>query len=302
MSGGLTTAVTEQSEEKADDILTELLIKTGMVSTQGEARVWISTQSADKISAFLYRQNAFHFVEIIRETGLQMAAFPHLIEDGTVIPIGGFDNLNNRDHPSLPIILGSTASEFSEFTLWDTHFFSLVQKEELAGNLEEKKLYEAAVQYGSDLYAEFNVEQTTEILLSAIPEMPIYAYRFAWGLRDGVIDPYIRFLMGAPHGADIPFYTGDFSGVQERFPADVISEHNEPGRNMLSSLMRDYLRHFLYTGNPNAEGQPAWQRYTPNPRSAEILWLDASQDQTIVQSVCKLVKKISCPKWTMIPV
>ncbi|MEK4107682.1 carboxylesterase family protein [Paenibacillus sp. FSL R10-2791] len=291
MSGGLTTAATKQSEEKADDILTELLIKTGIASTQDEARVWISTQSADKISDFLYRQNAFHFVEIIRETGLQMAAFPHLIEDGTVIPIGGFDNLNNREHPCLPIILGSTASEFSEFTLWDTHFFSLVQNEELAGNVEEKKLYEASVQYGSDLYAEFNVEQTTEILLTAIPEMPIYAYRFAWGLRDGVIDPYIRFLIGAPHGADIPFYTGDFSGVQERFPAGVISEHNEPGRNMLSSLMRDYLRHFLYTGNPNAEGQPAWQRYTPNPRSAEILWLDASLDQTIVQSVCKLVKK-----------
>lgn len=291
MSGGLTTATAEQSEEKADDILTELLIKTGVASAHDEARVWISTHTTDDISDFLYNQKALHFIEIIRETGLQMAAFPHLIEDGTVIPIGGFDNLNNHDYPCLPIILGSTASEFSEFALSDPHFFSQIQNDQLTRNVKEKKLYEAAVQYGSELYAEFNVEHTTETLLTAIPDMPIYVYRFAWGVRDGVIDPHIRFLIGAPHGADIPFYTGDFSGVQERFPAGVISDHNELGRNMLSSLMRDYLRHFLYTGNPNAEGQPSWQRCTTNPRTAEILWLDASQDQVMVHSVYKLIKK-----------
>ncbi|GGF98201.1 carboxylic ester hydrolase [Paenibacillus albidus] len=290
MSGGLTTATAEQGEAKANNILAALLMKSGVARNHDETREWISTQSADTISDYLHSQKAFHFAEIIGDSGLRMRAFPHLFEDGTVIPRGGFDSLNNREHPSLPIILGSTASEFSGFTLMDPHFSTQVQQGKYNGNSEQKMLYEAAVQYGSELYAAFNVEQAAEKLATSIPGMPIFTYRFGWGLRDGVIDPSVRFLMGAPHGADIPFYTGDFSDVLHNHPEGVISEHNEPGRRMLSSLMRDYLRHFLYAGDPNADGLLTWQRWTGNPRSANILSLDASEEQAVVQSVEKLTK------------
>ena len=287
MSGGLTTVTSEQGEAKANDILASLLMKTGVTNTFEEALGWISTQSAATISDYLIGQQAAHFAEIIGDTGLRMDAFPHLFEDGTVIPKEGFEKIKHR-HPScMPIILGSTASEFSGFALTDPRFFHL-QQGQLAEDEEQKKLYETAVQYGSELYAAFNVEQVAEKLISSIPKLPIYAYRFGWGLHDGVIDPGIRFLIGAPHGADIPFYTGDFSNVMQNYPVGVISEHNDPGRKMLSSLMRSYLRRFLYTGEPNGEELPVWQRWTSGSRSTEILYLDANEEQAMVQLIPKL--------------
>lgn len=288
MSGGLTTVASEQGDAKANDILIALLFKTGVVKNHDEARVWITSQSADTISNYLYSQKATHINETIGETGLRMTPFPHLFEDGTVIPVGGFECLNNHEQPCMPIILGSTASEFSGFALMDPHFLLQIQKGQLAGDPEQKMLYEAAVQYGSELYAAFNVEQVAEKLMTSTPEMPMFAYRFGWGLQDDVIDPSIRFLIGAPHGADIPFYTGDFSLVLQNFPTGMISEQNEPGRRKLSSLMRGYLRRFLYAGDPNGAGLPAWRRWSNNTQSSEILLLDASEVQAVAQMDLKL--------------
>lgn len=289
MSGGLTTAEPGLGEAKAEEILAALLMKSGLMLNHEEARNWMSTQSADTISNFLYSQKAIHFSETIGDSGLRMTAFPHLFEDGKVIPKGGFESLKNNMQPCLPIVLGSTASEFSGFALMDPHFLPQVQNGQLEENRDQKMLYEAALQYGSELYASFNVEQVAETLVTAIPQMQVFAYRFGWGLREGVIDPSLRFLIGAQHGADIPFYTGDFSSVQQNFPVGMISERNEPGRRMLSSMMRSYLRHFLYAGDPNGEGLPAWQRWSVNPLTAEILLLDASEEQAVVQLIQKLV-------------
>lgn len=288
MSGGLTTVTCEQGESKANDILASLLLKSGAATNYDEAREWLLTQSADSISDFLYIQEAASFAETISDTGLRMSAFPHLFEDGAVIPRGGFENLNKNGLPCLPMVLGSTASEFSGFALMDGCFLPQVQSGQLTSNEELKMLYEAAVRYGSELYAAFNVEQVAESFKSWIPEMPIFGYRFGWGLQDGVIDPSIRFLIGAAHGSDLPFYTGDFTDVMNNFPTGFITEHNEPGRMKLSSLMRSYLRRFMYTGDPNGEGLPAWKRWTDDSQSSEMMYLDANADQAVVQMNKKL--------------
>ncbi|MEV5027028.1 carboxylesterase family protein [Paenibacillus sp. LPE1-1-1.1] len=290
MSGGCTTATVEQGEGKANDMLTTLLIKSGETTNHDEALDWISTQSADTISDYLHRQKAIHFAESIGDTGLRMTAFPHLFEDGFVIPEGGFDNFKYRPHLCMPIVLGSTASEFSTFALGDPHFLpQVLQEGQLFGNSEQRMLYEAAVQYGSEIYGAFNVEEVAERLAASIPQMPIFAYRFGWGLQDGVIDPSLRFLMGASHGADIPFHTGDFSIPS--ISAGMFTEHNESGRKALSSLMKSYLRRFLNNSDPNGEGLPAWKRWTADSRSAEILSLDASTDNVAVQLIRKLSTK-----------
>lgn len=293
MSGGCTTATVEQGEAKANDMLTTLLIKSGEATNHDEALDWTSKESADTISDYLHSQQAIQFAESIGETGLRMTAFPHLFEDGVVIPIGGFDNLTYRPNLNMPIVLGSTASEFSTFALSDPHFMPQVMQGQLMGNSEQRMLYEAAVQYGSEIYGAFNVEEVAEKLAALIPQMPIFAYRFGWGLQEGVIDPSFRFLLGASHGADIPFYTGDFS-IQSFF-AGMYTEHNESGRKALTALMQSYLKRFLKDGNPNVEGLPAWKRWTADSGSAEILSLDASQDKAAVQLVQRLsIKEIRC--------
>ncbi|MFC4306418.1 carboxylesterase/lipase family protein [Cohnella boryungensis] len=288
LSGGLTTVTSEQGEAKAFDILCELLWRTGVVKSKDDALDWISKQSADSIADFLYHQDASKFADAIGETGLRMTAFPHLFEDGTVIPRGGFDHFKNSEQTCLPVVLGSTASEFSVFALMDPYFLPQIQAGQLAENMEKNVLYEAAVQYGSELYAAFNVEQVAEEFMDAIPKIPIFAYRFGWGLHDGVIDPSLRFLIGASHGADLPFYTGDFSFVEQNFPKGTITENNEPGRRALTTIMRGYLGRFLYSGDPNGEGLPTWKRWTISPQSNEILSLGASKEEAIVQSHPKL--------------
>lgn len=287
MSGGLTTAPAEQGDAKANELLVTLLVQNGTATSQEEARDWIAQQPARVVSDYLHSLKGGHFAGIIRDTGLRMEVFPHLFEDGTVIPEGGFTTLKNHRDAGLPTVLGSTASEFSGFALGDPLFSDHVHDGKLTGNMEQKPLFAAANHYGSELYASFNVEQTADLFTAADPEMPIYAYRFRWGLRDGVIDPTVRFLLGAPHGADIPFYTGDFAD----HPEGVISEHNEPGRSKLSSLMCQYLRHFIYTGNPNADGLPFWHPWSGNPQSAEILSLDASEEQAVIQAQPKLMQR-----------
>lgn len=289
MSGGLTTAKSELGEFKANEILRALLLQEGLATNPVEADEWISNRSAEEIAGFLHQQNAASFAEAIGDPGLRMNAFPHLFEDGTVIPIGGFANLGLCGQTRLPIVLGSTATEFSVFALGDPYFLNRLQNGRLEREAEEKSFYEAAVQYGSELYASFNVEEVADKWMEASPENTIFAYRFHWGLRDGVIDPSIRFRIGASHGADIPFYTGDFTGVLQNFPAGVVTEHNEPGRRQLSDRMRSYLQSFLHTGDPNGEGQPHWKRWISDPLSSDILALDADEEQAVVRMDKKLL-------------
>lgn len=188
----------------------------------------------------------------------------------------------------MPIILGSTSSEFSVFTLFNPYFSAPTVDDLLAKVMRQKDLYEAAVQYGSELNAAFNVEQTAQAIAEAVPNASIFAYRFCWGMHDGVIDPSIRLLLGAPHGVDIPFLTGDYTGMTRMFSEGIISEANEPGRQKLSSLLRSYVQNFLYSGNPNSDTLPQWQQWSGNEEAPDILTLNASSEEIIVHMSSKL--------------
>src|SRR5699024_8879046 len=118
MSRGMTTASVEQGAIKANELLLALLINSGPDGDPNEALEWCSIQSADAIAQFLYDQPADSFSKVLitYDTGLRMEGFPHLFEDGTVLPKGGFAQLQHKRSPALPIILGSTCTEFSIFT------------------------------------------------------------------------------------------------------------------------------------------------------------------------------------------
>ena len=290
MSGGMTTSSAQQGDIKANELLTALVINSGIASEPDEALAWSSRQSTDTIAQFLYAQPADSFSKVLMtyDTGLRMEGFPHLFEDGTVLPLGGFGQLQHRSFPALPMILGSTCTEFSIFTLFDPYFSAPTMDELRRKVIEQKDLYEAAIQYGSELNAAFNVEQTAQAIAETVPSAPIFAYRFCWGMQDGVIDPTIRLLLGAPHGVDIPFLTGDYAGMTSMFPHGIITEANKPGREKLSSLLHSYMKNFLHTGNPNNSSLPKWQHWSGNDDSPDILTLDAGLEEVIVHRSSKL--------------
>ena len=297
LSGGMTTASCELGETKAREIAAELARRIGKaldaVDTVDatKAQAWLAAQSDQAIADWLYRQEGTAFAEAIKDTGLRMSAFPHLFEDGVVIPAGGFAALSSDTHRPLPAVLGSNATEFSGFALSHSLFASLAQEGISSGNAPLQQLYEAAIQHGSELYAAFNVEEVASQLLHANANMPVYGYRFGWGLQDDVIDTTARLLLGAPHGADLPFYTGDFSGMEHNYPGVAVTSDNEPGRLALLSLMRGYLRQFLHTKNPNGASLPAWSRLQTNPGSATVQWLDATANAALVYPISGLCRQ-----------
>lgn len=297
LSGGMTTASCELGETKAREIVAELAQRSDKaldaVDTvdAAEAQAWLAAQSDQAIDDWLYRQEGTAFAEAIKDTGLRMSAFPHLFEDGVVIPVGGFTALSSDTHPPLPAVLGSNATEFSGFALSHPLFAPLAQEGISSGNAALQQLYEAAIQHGSELYAGFNVEEVASQLLHANANMPVYGYRFGWGLQDDVIDPTARLLLGAPHGADLPFYTGDFSEMEHSYPGAAVTSDNEPGRIALLSLMWGYLRQFLHTKNPNGATLPEWSRLQENPGSATVQWLDATANEALVHPISGLCRQ-----------
>ncbi|MEV5030256.1 carboxylesterase/lipase family protein [Paenibacillus sp. LPE1-1-1.1] len=279
LSGGMTTAGSAAGDAKSEDVLRRLLVRTGKVGTEEEARMWAASHNPETIAAFLRNQDAKLYAQAYDQVAIQMEPFPHLFEDGTVIPEGGFQSIKDGSYHKFPTILGSTSNEFSGFALSDPEFIPSVMDGSLLTDQDKMKLYTAAAKYGSDLYAGFNVEEVAKALTIHPDQPPVYAYRLSWGTRDGVIDPGLRALLGAPHGADMMFYTGDYTTAMQNYPSGYITDENEPGRKALSSTLREYVRLFLYTGNPNGEGSVAWKEWTAESDVKRTLKLDADAKQ-----------------------
>lgn len=71
--------------------------------------------------------------------------------------------------------------------------------------------------------------------------------------KNDVISSDLQLLFGAFHGADLDFYSGMVTGLARDAGSNYFNEHNKRGRQKLAYRMRQYLKNFIYTGNPNGE-------------------------------------------------
>ncbi|WP_339831895.1 carboxylesterase family protein [Paenibacillus sp. FSL R7-0272] len=277
-SGGLTTASPEEGQQKSEDAIVKLLVQEGKAANEGEAKAWISKQTPAQLETYLRALPADKLVTVFGATAIRMQPFPHLFRDGTVIPKEGFDAINSGKYTKVPVLLGSLETEFSAFAFGDPNFAPSINDGTLFTDQTKADQYAAAIKYGSEAYAGFNAERVAEKLTSAASQPPVYAYRFAWGTQPGVISERLRTLLGAPHGADMDFYTGKAAGIAAYFPEGYFSDTNKPGREQLSAAMAAYLKQFLYTGKPGTGGTStlaAWTPWTKNAK-APIMRLDAN--------------------------
>ncbi len=91
-----------------------------------------------------------------------------------------------------------------------------------------------------------------------------YLYEFT-RVRPGT--PATRF--GAFHGAEIPFVFGTFGRVSPAGPSEI-----DAADRALSQAMMGYWIRFAATGDPNADGTPAWPRYA----SRGDVWLELGSE------------------------
>ncbi|MDQ0171216.1 carboxylesterase/lipase family protein [Paenibacillus tundrae] len=277
-SGGLTTSAPEAGEQKSESALEKLLVEEGKAKTAEEAKAWIAKQSKEQLATYLRELPADKLVKVFGGTAIRMEPFPHLFRDGTVIPKEGFSALEQGNYTKVPVLLGSLDTEFAAFAFGDPNFSPSINDGTLFTDATKAEQYAAAIQYGSEAYAGFNAERVAERLTNVAGQPSVYAYRFAWGTQPGVISERLRTLLGAPHGADMDFYTGHAAGIAAYFPEGYFSEANQPGRDQLSTAMAAYLKQFLYTGDPGDGGSANLAEWTPwtKAAAAPIMRLDAS--------------------------
>lgn len=279
-SGGMTTSAPEEGEAKSNEVLARLLVEDGKAASIKDAQAWIAKAEKEELAKYLREQPADRLVQLFGSTAIRMEPFPHLFRDGAVIPKEGFEAIKKGNYKKVPVMLGSLETEFSAFSFTDPYFASAISDGTIFTDSAKAEQYTAALKYGSELYAGFNAERVAEALTMHADQPPVYAYRFAWGVQPGVISDKLRQLIGAPHGADMDFYTGHAAGIAAYFPEGYFSEENKPGRDELSKAMAAYLKYFLYNGAPDNGGSDSLVTWTPwnsEAGKAKILRLDASK-------------------------
>ena len=85
----------------------------------------------------------------------------------------------------------------------------------------------------------------------AAQQQDVFAYRFAFGEREGVLPTAAHYVLGAAHGAEISFVFG----VDFVFGLTFTAE-NEPGRQKLQSAMMAYWGSFMHQGTQTGQVCP----------------------------------------------
>ncbi|MEH7096903.1 carboxylesterase/lipase family protein [Neobacillus vireti] len=283
MSGGMTTASPKDAEDKAQDMLVQLVINDKLATNEKDAKTWIQGKSTEFLANYLRSKGAKELTNLAGSPPIKMEPFPHLFADGFVLPAEGFKSLKNGNYNKVPIVLGSTASEFSLFAFQDPYFLPSILDGSIYSDNKKWSLYENTLKFGNKLYAGFNADAVADQIVNVKDQPGVYAYRFAWGTQEGVIDETVRKTFGAPHGSDIDFFTGlDESWINLFYPNKYYTVSNEQGRRQLHNTMVSYLKNFLYTGNPNGEGLPQWGTWSNKDNQNRILYFDADQQNANV--------------------
>ena len=274
-SGGPVSSTVEEGEESARNAILKLLVNDGTAADTAEAEVHLDAMTDPEIAAYLRSKNAGQMLGAYEPWFGGMITMPNVFEDGTVLPVAGYETLETGTYPNkVPTILGSNKDELKLF---------MFAEPTLAGRDD---LYEIVTSYGSDVWKATGVDQPARLLRSHTEQPDVYAYQFLWGTLDEtgksqLPDPW-GFKLGAFHGLEIPFFFGNdkLFVVLQRF---LFTRANRPGREALSSAMMQYAAQFARTGDPNPPGSglPEWQAWSNETDGPKCILFNVDQAQAL---------------------
>lgn len=248
-SGGMTVADGEASAELTAKALAPLVVADGIKADEEAARDWLLTASPD-VAGYLNGLSAERLAALMTNAGIRMAVFPHLFNDGTVLPKGGFAT---AAYNSVPLLMLTGSNEFSLFARSDAEF-AAVTDDQLMADAGQLANFAFASGYGSKLYELFNAQESAEAMFDRY-KAPIYTLRFAWGGDRAIVGDRMATLYGSFHGVWIPFVTSTTTGFSAVFPKAFDNDGVRDGADKLGR----YLASFLRTGNPNGDGLVEWK-------------------------------------------
>lgn len=267
-SGGMTIADEEKSQEVFADALAKLVVEDDLKENEEEAKEWLLSDD-EAVRKYLVEVDSNRLAPLMGNAGIRMEVFPHLYNDGVVLPKEGF---NTKEFNEVPLLMLTGEQEFSLFAMFDPYFFENVMDNTLMTDENINKEYQFVNIYGGQLYGLFNVKDSAEKLAEANYQSPIYNMEVQFGSNPENIDsPMIPF--GSFHGVFVPLLDFDNTNSSE-FIGD---SYASVGATEMKTIFQDYLYEFIQNGDPNKEGLPEWTDWTTN--QPKNLFLDADKNK-----------------------
>ncbi len=214
-----------------------------------------------------------HIIDDVVLTG----SYPSVIKSGNYNKVPVMIGYNEREMGSLLQVLPPLSPGDPDFRKSIQYAQGNISFDELFANETEQEIYEAAQKHSSDMYGAMVNEIATVL---ADQQKEVYAYRFAFGEREGVIPEAAHYVLGAGHAMELPFvFGGDFCTFGVTYTPE-----NKQGRKALQNAMMTYWGQFMHTGNPTAKGLPEWQPWVNGDGPKSII-LDATKSETVINMV-----------------
>ena len=209
-----------------------------------------------EVRDYLYSIDSDRLVKLFPNAGIRMAKFPHLYNDGIVIPKEGFDSDYVND---VPVMMVTGSEEFTMFGGFDP-------------SIEKMKDPDAArkfiAQYGGDFYRIFNTQLSAE-KMSDTYKSNIYLCQINYGDRnsDHPIDG-----LGSFHGIFVPAISPTQNNYSESY------DFTEAGYVDMSKDLNEYLASFVKDGIPvSSSAGTDWTPWTV--KDPKTLVLDAKGEK-----------------------
>ncbi len=265
-SGGMTIADEGLSIKVYAQKLAPLVVEDGIKGTEDEAYSWLISDNSE-VRDWLYSVSADRLARLMPNASIRMSAFPHLFNDGEVIPKEAFDT---TDFNSVPLMMVTGSCEFSLFSRFSPFFMG----KDLTADPGLSEL-NFVYNYGGKLYELFNAEESAQ-RLSAEYENSIYTTTITFGDNPAVTP---GMMIKAFHGVFVPMID-PYSTNYSYFTGDSF---NTTGAKQMSSSFRSYIKNFIWNGNPNGNGLVTWDEWTSDSNSNNTLIINADSDSQIIE-------------------
>lgn len=270
-SGGMTIADEDASAKQIASIMAPLVVEDGKANDEAVAIEWLLTDSTD-VKEYLYSLPDERIVTLLGDAGIRMAKFPHLYGDDITLPSSGFENAKYVN--DVPVIMLTGTTEFSLFSVFSGYFYSLGEQKDAATKF--------AVDYGSDFYRIFNTQLSAEKMDDDYSS-DMYIVQVNYGGNESA--SFIP-MVGSFHGIFVPMLTTEHTyGSFADFSTD--------GYIAMSKLFNEYVKNFIYTGNPNDSSTDVkWEPWTNANKQTLVLDANATSASAEMKDVFKTNQEI----------
>ncbi|ULQ49563.1 carboxylesterase family protein [Liquorilactobacillus nagelii] len=271
-SGGMTLSNETKSQKVFAKALAPLVVQDKIKKTQKAAQKWLlAKKNAKQVRKYLYSIKPARLTKLMTNAQIRMANFPHLYQDGYVIPKNGF---STKNYNSVPVILFSGSREFSLFALTDNYFYKSFQNGTISTNKKTANKFNYVSKYGSQLYSRFNLEDSANKMLANGYKAAIYGMQMNFGNNAKVVGSKMG-LLGAFHGVFVTLFDPD----NTTYKPYVGDAYQSVGAKKLSTEFQNYIFNFINSGDgSSSKNSVTWAKYNSQHQT---LRLSATKTNTI---------------------